>query len=134
MTQTLHDLFQGQQALDLAESPADAVLALRKMLEPLLSRASVSITLDTDPEVPELAPYVLEAIKTQEPQLNAKRNGLAVPLVVEKRSFGFVTVERKQPLTSAEQALILGQTQIAAVALDRFLWPANPLVFRQLVE
>ena len=78
MTKTLHDLYQGQQALDLAETPAEAVQALRKMLEPLLSGATVSITLDTDSEVPELAPYVVEAIKTQEPQLNSKGNGLAV--------------------------------------------------------
>ncbi len=134
MTKTLHNLYQAQQALDLAESPAEAVQALHNILEPLLGGATLDITLDTDSVVPELAPHVLEAIKTQEPQLDSKGNRLAVPLVVEKRSFGFVTIERKQPLTSAELALILGQTQIAAVALDRFSWPASPLVFRQLVE
>ena len=118
----LNNLHAAQQALELAETPNDVTQALQHLLVSHIEGAIFDIVLETN------------GTEIKQPTIDAKGLKITVPLVVGINVYGHVTGKNSEAFTQSELAIILAQSTIAAIRLDRLSWPASPLVFHQLAE
>jgi len=133
MKHVLNNLYMAQQSIEAAETPDQVVRRLSVLLKRLLEGAEITVTLH--PKVTDKTPpFVREALQAAAPQASDDGCELAIPLVVNQQARGLLNVKAEPELTASEVGLALSLATVAGHTLERQSWPANPQVFRQLVE
>ncbi|MBE2195302.1 MAG: GAF domain-containing protein [Anaerolinea sp.] len=125
--------FTALRSIESAEESAAVRSTLLSALEWLLeSGAKISIL--TNVRQQNKNPLTREAVVSGKPQSSSDSRSLAFPLTVEDESYGVVYVETTVALSPQDCALAWSLCKAAGSALNRLSWPADPKVFRQLVE
>jgi PAS domain S-box-containing protein len=131
MKPKLQNLSKLLQAIDVAATSEEVVNALVVCLTAVLHDAPVSVVYKSD-DLPSSVRSAIE--KSPTPRSSDDGRQLAVPMVVDGKVHGVVSIETKQEPSTAELTSVLAVCQMAANSLDRLSWHAHPRVFRQLVE
>ncbi|MCC7208274.1 MAG: GAF domain-containing protein [Anaerolineae bacterium] len=126
-------LAQAQHALCTARTAEDVFLALDDTLRWLFGPGpQIDIVRETKPLKPH--PVASEAIAESGLRLSPDGTQAVIPMLAEEQAFGLVSIRGSRTLEEKDvgiAALLVGR---ASGRLAHLAWPADPYVFRGLVE